>query len=279
VSHPDQPKNFRGAVNQIRLLVVFAIILSLISGCAYVPTRSVDYDPVPVATTRPAAWVVAIRTLEEGRSERAYPNEFGRLFLAYVPFIPYVRIPYERLDESDLLHNEKRGTPIGEENHFTASLTRAIAADLSDSGLFKEVRQIGDGPVPEDVDFILEGFIGSTGFDVYATSYMLGMAGVLLWILPIPIGKQEARVDISLQLRDRTGKEVWADQLSGTGSRIYTLYNSGGAPVSSRFTLEIKRYADNDEGIDGDSLWAYHAAALRSGMKHIKSSLASFLGN
>jgi TonB family protein len=70
---------------------------------------------------------------------------------------------------------------------------------------------------------------------------------------------------------------VWSHTLSGKGSRIFTLYNSGGAPISSRYSLEIKRYGSNDEGIDPVSLWAYHASALRSGMEDAKRSLATFL--
>jgi hypothetical protein len=55
------------------------------------------------------------------------------------------------------------------------------------------------------------------------------------------------------------------------------MYNASGAPVSNRMRLEIKRYGSNDEGIDGDSLWAYHASAIRSGMEPVKRSLSAFL--
>lgn len=128
-------------------------------------------------------------------------------------------------------------------------------------------------------DYVLSGLLRSTEFDVNATSYMLGFAGVLLWLLPIPIGSNTADVAIDLMLRDTQGNVVWQFPLKGNGRRIFTFYNSGGAPVSNALTLEIKRYGTNDKGIDGDSLWAYHADALRSGMGQAKLSLARFLSS
>src|SRR4029450_1278991 len=96
---------------------------------------------------------------------------------------------------------------------------------------------------------------------------------LLLCLLPIPFGSTTADVAIDLMLRDSHGNVVWQFPLKGNGRRIFTLYNSGGAPISNALTLEIKRYGSNDKGIDGDSLWAYHADALRSGMGDAKASL------
>jgi hypothetical protein len=202
---------------------------------------------------------------------------FGNLFLTYIPLLPYIKLDYERLDESDEVHKRERGRPWDENDAFTHSFMQSVAADLSSSGLFSEVRLIDDGPRPLDVDYVLEGVLESTEFNLYVTSYMLGMVGVLLWILPIPNGKQVGTVEIAFSLQDRSGAEVWADRLTGSGSRTYTMWNGGGGAISSRYSLEIKRYGRNDEGIDGDSLWAYYASALRTGMGAVKESLASFL--
>jgi hypothetical protein len=260
---------------RLRGFIAIFLVISLAGGCAYVPTRSLEYDPIRVTGVGSSTSVLVIRNLAEARSERYYPSGLGRGFLTYVPLIPYVKIPYERLDESDQMHRRKQGQTLGEDSHFTVAMTKVIAADLEVSGLFREVRYIGDDPVSEDADFVLEGDLESTQFDTYLTSYMLGMAGVLLWLLPIPLGKNEAAVEASLRLSDRDGQEVWSGKLNGAGARIFTFYNSGGAAVTSPFMLEIKKYSTNDEGIDGASLWAYHASALRSGMAEVKASLAA----
>lgn len=261
----------------IRIVLSALLIGSLSIGCSYVPTRSLAYDPIPVAAPTHPTRVLAVRILREDRPPRSYPNLFGSLFLTYLPLLPYVTVAYERLDESDEVHKRSRGFDWNDESAMTHLLMRAVAKDLASSGFFSQVRLLGDGPVPEDVDYVLAGSLESTAFNVYTTSYGLGMAGVLLWFLPIPIGKQEGNVEIGLSLSDRSGREVWSERLSGEGSRIYTLYNSGGAAISSRYSLEIKRYGRNKEGIDGDSLWAYYASAVRAGMVDIKTSLASFL--
>lgn len=255
------------------------LIGSLLTGCSYVPTRSLAYEPIPVATPTRSDRILAVRALLEDRPERAYPNMFGSLFLTYVPLIPYITISYERLDESDEVHKRSKGLVWSDESAMTHLLMMAVAKDLKSAHFFSEVRLIGDEPIEADVDYVLEGSLESTAFNVYTTSYGLGMAGVLLWILPIPMGQQEGNVEISLSLRDRSGQKVWSDRLIGEGSRFYTMYNSGGAGISSRYSLEIKRYGNNDEGIDGDSIWAYYASAMRTGMKDIKESLASFLAN
>ena len=253
-----------------------AILSVGVGGCVYTPTRSLAYTPTPIEVARPKPGLLVVRDLQEARPERLYSSSTGRMFLTYVPLIPYVTIPYERLDESDEMHREGKGESVPEDEHFTIAMTEVITNDLAASGLFREVRYIGDGPVPADADYVLEGQLESTAFDVYVTSYMLGMAGVLLWLLPLPMAKNEAKVDANLELRDRSGQVVWTDRLEGEGARIFTFYNSSGAPVTNRMMLEIKRYASNDQGIDGDSLWAYHAAALRSGMADVKASMRDF---
>lgn len=255
------------------------LIGSLLVGCSYVPTRSLAYEPIPVAAPHKPNRILAVRVLVENRPERKYPSMFGSLFLTYLPLIPYITISYERLDESDEVHKRSKGLAWSDESAMTHLLMKALAKDLETAQFFSEVRLIGDEPIAADVDYVLEGSLESTAFNVYTTSYGLGMAGVLLWYLPIPMAQQEGNVEISLSLRDRSGREVWSNRLIGEGERFFTMYNSSGAAISSRYSLEIKRYGSNDEGIDGDSIWAYYASAMRTGMKSVKESLASFLEN
>ncbi|MDC1294939.1 hypothetical protein N8077_01190 [Myxococcota bacterium] len=257
------------------------VTIFVLSGCTYVPTRSMAYDPlvVPVSGREFPAGVVAVRTLEDARPARAYPSGFSFMFLTYIPLIPYVKIPYERLDDSDEMTAASRGeiTPRG--TGFPKIIMESVSKDLKLSGLFEDVVFVETGAVPDGADFVLEGTLKSTEFDSYATSYMLGMPGVLLWFVPIPIGGNAGVVDADLRLLDREGNEVWAGPLSGRGSKWFTLYNSGGAAISSRFSLEIAKYGRNSEGIDGESLWAYYASAIRSGMADVKSSMAESLGS
>lgn len=259
------------------------LLIAMTCACAYTPTTSLAYRPIPVDAKPSVKRMLVVRPFAEARPPRSYPSSFGSMFKTYIPLLPYVQIPYERLDETSLIHEDAkkdRGKPLDRETqHFTRSMASAIADDLRASGLFSEVRLLSAAEEPLAGSYVLDGELKSTEFDVNATSYMLGIAGVLLWILPIPCGWETGDVDADLRLSDPDGHVVWRGDLSGRGQRIFTLYNSGGAPVSSRYRLEIKRYGSNDEGIDGDSLWAYHASAIRSGMGTLKQSLAAYLNS
>jgi hypothetical protein len=266
----------------MRIRTAVVLFLSVLPcACAYTPTTSLAYQPIPVEAKPRLQPRLIVKPLSEARPPRRYPSMLGMGFMTYIPLVPYVRSTFERLDESSLLHEEARkqsGKPLDRQTqHFTEAIASVIADDLRSSGLFSEVRLLADPTDPLEGAHALEGDLRSTEFGVNATSYMLGMAGVLLWLLPIPVGWDTADVLADLRLIDPSGTVIWRGTLSGRGRQIFTLYNSSGAPVSSRMRLEITRYGSNDEGIDGDSLWAYHASAIRSGMEPIKQSLAAFL--
>jgi hypothetical protein len=256
-------------------MVCVVLALSVLSGCAYVPTRSFSYAPVAMSfdAHQKNYGVLVVKELNEARGERTYPNTMGNIFKTYIPFLPYVSLSYERLDESDAMTQESDSSRVVEKSDFRVSVSKSIAEDLNSTGLFKEVRYIGDQAVPSDADFVLSGELNTTALNTSFTSYMLGMVGVLLWILPLPMGRTTGNIEASLKMSDSSGKEVWSHQLKGKSKRTYTMYNSGGKAISSVYSLEIRRYGKNNEGVDGDSYWAYHAAALRAGMVDVKERL------
>ena len=244
-------------------------------GCSYVPTTRMEYEPLGIGAS-PAPFALAVEPLIEDRPPRFYPSYSGRAFLAYVPLIPWIKIPYERLDESYMKAHGTR-EPWGlDDEHFTRKVSLAIAEDLGRSRVFREVRFVDRGESWEDADFVLGGKLRSTEFDAYASSYLLGIPGVLLWVLPLPIGRNAATVDAELELRDKTGAVVWSQRATGRAGRLFWLYTPN-AKVSGEFGLEIYRYGLNSEGVDPNSLWAYHAAALRRAMSAAKESLRTAL--
>jgi len=265
--------------SDLSLVRVRALCLSalLCVGCAYTPTTILRYDPAPIPASSPLDKTVAVLPLEDARGPKLYPGFQGHLFKAYIPFLPYFKIPYERLDESHILHQQNLRNLPGENAHFTATIAQEIASDLQRSALFRHVTFVSDEESANEHDLVLRGILRSTEFDIYVSSYMLGIPGVLLWLLPIPLGKDEATVAIDLRLEDDSGETVWSYSFSERASKIFTLYNSAGGSTSSRYRIEIKRYGSNDLGIDGNSYWAYHAEALRRGMAGAKASMAEEL--
>ena len=262
----------------VRSSLLWLLMCAVASGCTYVPTTNLRYDPVATTGVARSPLSLAVLPLSEARGPKLYPSMQGHLFKTYIPLLPYIRIPYERLDESHILHQKNLGSqePM-EQQHFTTAFALEIARDLDQSGMFREVRFAPTEADATGADLVLSGALRSTEFDVYASSYMLGIVGVLLWLVPVPVGKVKATVSLELTLRDQTGAQVWSHASSRTASKLFTLYNSDGESTSSPYRVEIKRYGSNDLGIDGDSLWAYHAEALRAVVGEAKASLATHL--
>jgi len=166
-------------VENLKKAVTWVLAISLATGCAYIPTTSLEYAPVPLPGEVRTNYTVAVLPLIEKRPPKHYPGMQGRLFMTYIPLLPYVKIPYERLDESFLLHQKNLGSNPDEDQHFTVAMARATARDLDESGIFREVRFASSEDGAGDADLLLVGSLDSTEFDVFSTSYGLGIAGVL----------------------------------------------------------------------------------------------------
>ena len=75
--------------------------------------------------------------------------------------------------------------------------------------------------------YVLSGSVRASPLDETSTSYGLGMAGVLLWVLPIPMHKTSASVTVDLVLTDTaSGSVIWRDTITSGLSRTVTLYGT-----------------------------------------------------
>src|SRR5262245_43902084 len=128
----------------VALLAVLAAVVPLGSGCAHTATTTLRYDPVVVDKHGRSDARLAVLPLSEGRGPLYYPGLQGRLFLTYIPLLPYVHVPYERLDESYIRHRRNLGATPAPDEHFTIAMARQIAWDLEQAGLFREVVFVSD---------------------------------------------------------------------------------------------------------------------------------------
>jgi hypothetical protein len=105
------------------------------------------------------------------------------------------------------------------------------------------------------------------------------MAGVLLWILPVPMSKTTADVQLDLRLTDlEAGKEVWKGTLHADVSRLITLYTSSamvyGRSGAFSFNLEPP---PGDSQVNPRSLFSWHFEALRRAMLAARPEIATAL--
>jgi hypothetical protein len=161
---------------------------------------------------------------------------------------------------------------------YTSSVPRALADDLRRQGLFRDVQYVGDAAAG-DARYVLDGTLQATPLEAKITSYFLGAPGVLLWILPIPIGRITGAIDVSLTLTDTSsGNVVWSETVAADVSRLVFFYTSdvilyGTTPMSYQMPVP-----PSDAKVDRRSIFAWNFEALRRGMDQAKPRLASALG-
>ncbi|MBN1866689.1 hypothetical protein JW916_05310 [Candidatus Sumerlaeota bacterium] len=276
---------------------VSAILLLCLSatafvGCQLTPSFTTGYrvDSVRLLDV-PLQDSLAVKRFEDQRAPRRYTTA-GKLFLTYIPLIPYVSLPFERLEESVRMQSDNiraggRGMTWGarqkvapdfETYAYPTSFAQAVAEDLGASGLFSEVVYVGDRE-PDGQRYVLNGAVRATPFKTTATSYMLGMPGVLLWILPIPMAKVSAQTQIDLTLTDSTTNAVvWKRSLQSKVSRLVTLYTSSAMVYgqAGAFSLNIIPPPSKSK-VDRRSLFSWHFEALRRAMAEAKPDLAKAL--
>ncbi len=274
-------------------LAVLGLCLFASIGCQLTPNFKTGYsvDPWHRPPGGTALGSLAVSDFVESRPARVYSTT-GKLFLTYIPLIPWVSMPYERLDESvriqsDAIARKGRGMTLGakqnvappfEEYTYPASFSRAVAEDLAESGLFSQVDHVG-GALPDDYDYVLTGRVTESPLRKSVTSFGLGMPGVLLWVLPIPMAKTTGGTTVELELRaSSTGDVVWADTIESSVHRYLTLYTSS-AMIYGRggaFSLNLEP-APSDGGVDRRSLFGWHFAALRKAMLGARPGLRAAL--
>ena len=272
---------------------VLLMALAASAGCQLTPNFETGYavEPwgAPPANQRGS---LAVHDFEENRPARVYSTA-GKIFLTYVPFIPYVSLPFERFDESvriqsDAIERGGRGITLGadqnvappfEEYTYPASFSRAVAEDLAASGLFSQVDHVGTGP-SDGYDYVLTGSVVASPLRRSVSSFGLGMPGVLLWLLPVPMAKTTGEATVTLELRAASsGQVVWADTLESSVHRYFTIYTSSAMVYgrSGAFSLNLEP-PPSDAGVDRRSLFGWHFAALRRAMLEARPALGAALG-
>jgi len=269
-------------------IVGFAVVTG---GCQLTPTFTTGYYIHREALrAQPIQASLAVKRFEEVRPERVYTTQ-GRVFLTYVPLLPYVSLPFERLDESVKIQSDdikvsgggitagaaQNVAPDFEEYTYPVSIPRAIAADLDTSGLFSKVSYVGAGAT-DGYRYVMTGSVRQSPLHETVTSYGLGMAGVLLWILPIPMQKTSASVTVDMTLTDTaTNAAIWHDSIGGEVSRIATMYTSA-MVYGSRGAFSFNLIPPpEDARVDHRSLFSWHFEALRRAMDRAKPGLAAVL--
>jgi hypothetical protein len=269
--------------------ILVAALLSW-SGCALTPTFATGYrvEPMPPAA-RPAGGSLAVLQFGDQRPPQHYSTQ-GKLFILYVPIVPYVTIDFERLDQivpklsagirpGDNVYGAiQNRAPEQSTYAYPVSMAKAVAEDLATRDLFDSVEYVGEGS-GEGHDYIMSGVLRATPVRTTTTSYCLGMAGVLLWLVPMPMQKTTGATKLDLTLtKTATNEVVWSHTVEAEVSRLDNLYttNDGILYGTSAFSYQMAT-PPKDSQVDRTSIFAWNFEALRRGMAAAEPSLAAAL--
>jgi hypothetical protein len=259
-----------------RTVVVLGSIA--LAGCTIRANLHTGFTPAAPVKGQVQRDALAVRRFTDSRPPRVYSTG-GRAFLTYVPFLPYVALPYERLDESALKAGEEvhATMPPFEQYTYPASMARAIAADLNASGLFQKVAYVGGDSI-DGYRYVLSGTLRASPLEKDMTSYCLGIAGVYLWILPIPVGQTWASVTLDLSVTDMTtGHRVWQKTLIHEYAKWITLYSSAPTLVYGGVLSFDIPLVPSGAQVDRHSLFSWHFEVLRQAMQGVPQEIAAAL--
>lgn len=152
-------------------------MLVLSVGCYRPATFTTGYevDSVQFLDT-PVPATLAIGKFEDHRPDRLSTVR-SKIWMTYIPLLPYVNFPFERFDESiklkgealgrsrRLLHRNEPPAPKFEQYAYSLSFPRAIAQDLNGSGIFRKV--VYEREHSGSHRYLLEGTIRETPYYYY----------------------------------------------------------------------------------------------------------------
>jgi len=270
-------------------LVLAPVLAAAVAGCEVRPNFETGYRVMQSNLAPPAESSLAVTRFAEARPPRHYELT-GRMFLVYVPLVPYATLEFERTDENvaelskDIAlhgsHGKLPQAPPFETYAYPNSVPRAVADDLAASGFFSSVAYVGDGDTA-GFRYVLSGAVKESPLRSSGTSYMLGLPGVYLWLLPLPMQKTTAAITVDLTLTDTaSGAVIWRDTIASELSRTATMYNavmlygSGGS-----FSFNLLPLQPEVTTVDRNSLFSWHFEALRRAMLAAKPGLARALAD
>jgi hypothetical protein len=265
-------------------LILVGMLLCAV-GCQLTPTFTTGYTP----ELDKSLWKyksdakLAVIQFEDARPEKEYAS-MGRLFLTYVPLVPFIWMPYERMDElvADISEKIKLGgrgitlaakqnvAPPFSETQYPVSMAKAVAKDL---GQYLGRAEFVRDPPKEGYDFVLKGTLRETPITVWATSYCLSIAGVLLWLVGPPCGGLTSSTVIDLALEDKSGKTLWEGRLDGSTGKLVTLYTSSAMIYGRAGAFSMNIYPCWDGAVDCRSLFAWNFLALKNGLDVVKANI------
>lgn len=261
----------------MKKVAAFLCVFAVLSGCGWYrpPSSPLQYRSQTQALENPYPARLAVMLLEDKRGKDSY-NRIPMLYV--VPFIVSAGIAEDRIERTQYLSKRANlGYPKG---FFPAEfLQKAVAEELRQSNLFKEISVVPLGEEPEGADLVLKGELLSTRFAAKGRGYLFPPLTAILHFMGLPIFTLRQEVKIKLELL-KAGEEqpIWSDtvyaKMTGTGGFYYISGSAGNYYRANPWKEYRKMWRDfKMEGHNGQIL----NDLLAQGMSKTTPRLAQFL--
>lgn len=201
-------------------LTLAAVLCSILAACT--PASKWQYPPQPpgtlldkkAATRLPARVAVLPLRDERGTATQSYG------WLAAIPLVPYAVNSSDRPESAQ----DPEPVPIVKMDP-TKDLPRAVADELRNAAIFSSVT-FAENNNPAGADLILAGTLRSTKWRRSTTTYGLGPAGPILWMLGAPIGNGTSTVvmDYNVTPADDPSRILWGFAMESEDQHLIGIY-------------------------------------------------------
>lgn len=201
----------------ISLVTAFFALISILTGCMGTFKYNVSPD-APMAKQQ----YNSILAIESFKDERPTIGGSGKMWLAFVPLMPFGWGFYNRPE------NGKFFVSIQAFKFDPANqLAQAAEMSLKHSGLFKDIYFIQNYTETKP-DYIFTGVIKSTLYRQKMFTYCISWFGSLLWFVGAPAGWNENQLEIDFSLKSvKDDRIIWTYTAKNSDTRVGWFYYQG----------------------------------------------------
>lgn len=192
----------------MKKVLVATLMLIMLSGC--VVKRSWTYQSEPKEFKKSET---NLRIAVLPMTDRRENQNTNALLMSWIPLFPYGWSDYKTPEGTSLISDMKS----------SEDFAKAVAQDLNNSNMFKEVffsYKESDG------DYFVVGEINTAQIKEKLFSYGLSIFGSYLWFLGAPAIYQQNNMDITFKILDKNYKEYFRKSYKSNKGEVIWIYET-----------------------------------------------------
>ena len=224
--NPGYPRH-----NMMKNVILLSIFVVLLTGCVSQKVFRYEAEPQSTNETLMNANVVVLPF-----ADKRGDNNTDSRAMTLVPLMLWGSQNFDVPEKAQWRTNDSQWWYIGghrvAEHHTGANkkiaqwnpredIARATADELSAANVFTKTYY---SKSPKGSDLILQGVINSSNYYGMFYTYGISVLSPVFWVLGAPVTINNNTLDITLQLKNRSGTVIWERDYRKKGSTFSTIY-------------------------------------------------------